>query len=182
MHKEFTRQGVHLGFTTALAFVSLVVPHTWFVLLTAGLLVWLVLFVRFRPESKFFLRVMEREHDKKRFPGKGAILLLVGALLTALLFPAHVFWSLLVLGLGDSLSTLVGMRFGTRTIGSTNKTWVGSTTLFVVSCAILFFASAWWAVIALVATLAEMVNYHRFVFLDDNLVLPLVVATLLWVL
>jgi phytol kinase len=182
MKREFARQGMHLGFTVSLAFVSLILSQEWFVLLVAALLVWLVLFVRFRPESKSFLRAMEREHDKKRFPGKGAILLLVGALITGLLFYAHILPALLVLGVADSLSTIIGMRFGKKKIFRTNKSWIGTATFFVCSCVVLIFFSSWWLLISLIATLAELVNYHRFLLLDDNLVIPLVVALTLWVL
>jgi len=182
MKREITRQGMHLVFTTALALVSLVFSQLWLILLITGLLVWLVLFLRFRPESKFFLRAMERAHDKQRFPGKGAILLLLGALLTAVLFPAHVFPALLVLGIADSLSTLAGMRFGKKRIGTTKKTWVGSGTFFVCSATILFFFSSWWALIALLVTALELINFHRFLLLDDNLIIPLCVAVALSIL
>ena len=169
-------------FTVCLALVSLVISQAWFLLLTGAILVWLVWFVRTRPESTFFLRAMEREHDRKRFPGKGAILLLVGAFLTGLLFPAHIAPALLVLGVADSFSTVVGMRFGKKRIGTSNKTWMGTATFFVCSCAVLAFFSSWWLVVALIATTAEFINYHRFLLLDDNLVIPLVVAASLLVL
>lgn len=178
MKQEFARQGMHLVFTVSLACTSLLLSQQWFLVLVAGLLAGLVAFVYFRPESTFFLHVLEREHDKKRFPGKGAIMLLVGAFITATLFPAHILPALLVLGISDSLSTILGMEFGKKRIFRA-KTWLGTTTFFVCSCAILIFFSSWWFLIALVVTGAELVNYHSFLFLDDNLIIPLVVATLL---
>lgn len=182
MKREFARQGMHLGFTVGLAFTSLFLSHAWFVGLTTFFLVWLVWFVRARPESKFFLRVMERPHDRQRFPGKGAILLLVGALLTALLFPAQVFPALLVLGIGDSLSTILGMCFGKKKILGTKKSWVGSGTLFLCASLVLVFFSSWWFLVALAVTVAEFVDYHKFLLLDDNLIIPLLTAALLFLL
>ena len=179
MRREVARQGLHITFTSALAGVSIVVSQQVFLILCVSLLMLLVWFVRARAESAFFLHLMERDHDKQRFPGKGAIMVLCGAFLTGLLFPAHILPALLVLGLGDSLSTLVGMRFGKKKLLNTNKSWIGSAAFLLVSCVILVWFSSWWLLIALVATLAEIINYHRFLYLDDNLVIPLVVGLLL---
>ena len=179
MNREVARQGMHLVFTTTLAITSVFLSQPWFVLLTAFFLVWLLWFIRARPESKFFLRIMERPHDEQRFPGKGAIMVLVGALIVAVLFPAHILPALLVLGIGDSLSTIVGMRFGKKKVFGTKKSWVGSGTFFVCSAVILIFFSTYWLLIALLATVSEFVNYHSFLLIDDNLIIPLVVGVLL---
>lgn len=180
MKREYTRQGLHLVSTLALAFASMWLSQQWFILLVLGLIIGLIAFIRFRPASTLFLRVMERPHDRRRFPGKGAIMLLVGALVTAILFYAHILPALLVLGLADSFSTIIGVRFGTRRIAQTNKTWEGTATFFVLTATVLLFFSSWWLLIAALATAAEHINYHRYVFLDDNLIIPLLVASVLW--
>ncbi len=182
MRREYARQGLHITFTSGLALLSLVVSQPVFLVIVVSSMLVLVWFVRHRPESTFFLRVMERAHDKQRFPGRGAVMVLLGAFFTALLFPSQLLPALLVLAVSDGLSTIIGMRFGKKKIFRTKKSWVGSGAFFVSASAILVFFSALWFVIAFVVTCAEMIDYHAYAFIDDNVVLPLLTGALLFVL
>ncbi len=65
------------------------------------------------PAIAWLLDKFERKDERKRFPGKGALSLVAGALVAVLLFPKNVaLAAIMVLALGDSFSHIVGRFFG----------------------------------------------------------------------
>lgn len=136
---------------------------------------------------KYFRPIM-REHEVNRLAG--TTYLLTGVGLVALIFPKEVvLLTLLFLAFADPFASYFGIRYGKdRLIG--NKSVQGSLAAFVV-CFILtglyFLTSGleWPRLLVLsllagvIGSLAELIPIGN---LDDNLTLPLMSATFLWLL
>lgn len=123
------------------------------------------------------LNIFERKDVK--FPGLGVITFLTGSITTILLFNDRIaFIAILILAVNDSLSTLVGMRFGTHKIYR-NKTIEGFAggllSSFVIVLPLIGFINAF--IVCLVASIIEL-----FSVLDDNLLIPIFAGAILSVL
>lgn len=178
---EWSRQGFHIFAVLLMVLWAALMPPYWFALLGAVLLLLGGLLVTVKnPLLGHLINWFERDHNKAVFPGKGAFAIVLGATLTALIFPASLIPALLVLAIPDSFSTLVGKLSGKRKLPwSPRKSWLG-TFAFLLSCAVvLYFYTSLWYVGALVLTFFETIDYNDILLLDDNLLLPLVTGALL---
>lgn len=179
MTVEYPRQALHFVCSILLAALAGILSQQWFLLLSASLLFVGSLAVYFEPR---FLRLVLHIFDRRSepFAGRGAFMVVLGAFLTVLLFPAQAVAALLVLAIADSASTIIGTKWGAHsTPWSAKKSWEGVAAFFVCSSLVLVFFSPWWLLIAALGAFAEAVDYSSFSFLDDNLVVPLVVASAL---
>jgi phytol kinase len=126
------------------------------------------------PIVSHLLKHMERDNN---LPGKGAVSMTAGILLSLLLFPQiAAVQAVLVLGLSDSLSTLVGIRYRKKFFGSKSKE---GSVVFLASAflILLVFQEPIVALaVALAATAAELVPF------EDNITIPLAVGFALQVL
>jgi len=112
-------------------------------------------------------------------PGRGTLFFALGALFCLVFFPREVaFIGLVVLSLLDSVTTLVGIRFGRNRIYN-HKSFEGTFAGVVVTVAALclLVPPATALVTAAVTALAELVSP-----VDDNLVIPVVACLVLTVL
>ena len=138
------------------------------------------------PFFNLFLDHFERDEQKKTFPGKGMIFFFIGILLVMQLFEKNIaLAAIIILALGDSVSHLVGERFGQiRNIfnGKSRKllegTLAGTLTGFLGALLFVPIPEAFLGSAA--AMIAEVVkidlNDHT---LDDNVVVPLVAGTVM---
>jgi dolichol kinase len=120
------------------------------------------------------LGLLERD---TAFPGKGALFFVTGSFITLVLFPSPIAAiSVAVLAVLDSCTAIFGTRFGRHRIYN-GKTFEGFFAGIAVTAAFLLFAiaPAQALIIALVAGTIELVSP-----IDDNLVIPPVVAFLLY--
>lgn len=123
------------------------------------------------PVIDFFLEQAEREQEK-HFPGKGAITLFIGKILTHIIFfdnPTIVLGALIVLVFGDFTSTLAGKLFGKyKLIGK--RTLEGSSAGFIVSFIYLslIFEIPIAFLTAMIGMLAEFIPF------EDNITIPLI--------
>ena len=101
-----------------------------------------------------------------------------GILVAVALFPTEIVVpAILVLSLADPVANYVGWRWGTRRLGTGTVEGVVAFTL-VGGLILPLFVPGWVALVAaLVAAVAEVLPWR----LDDNLVIPISVATILWV-
>lgn len=116
---------------------------------------------------------MEREGE---FPGKGAFFFVFGALITLMFFPSLVAAvSVAVLAVLDGFSTIIGVRFGTHRIWK-KKILEGFLGGVIITAILLMFIAppAYAVLISLVAGLVELISP-----VDDNLIIPWVVAMLI---
>ncbi len=186
---EFRRQLVHILvglITVILIYFDLLSPWAIFLLIIAGLLLSFIAKRVDIPLISFFLDHLEREEQKKTFPGKGTIFFFIGVLLVLKLFDRDIaLAAIMVLTLGDSISHLFGAQFGlTRNLfnGKSRKllegTLMGTVTGFL--GALLFVPYLEAILGSAAAMVAEVVkidfNEHT---LDDNLIVPLVAGTVM---
>lgn len=130
-------------------------------------------------KAEKFVEGYERKTERRALPLKGAIFFYLGALLVVIIFPTNIAMaSIAVLALGDSLSTLVGRKFGKHKAPlNEHKTIQGSLAFFTIAfIVLLFFTNPLRALItAVLGMFVEMLP------LEDNLTVPLSVGILLWI-
>ena len=161
-----------MPFWVTLSLMILVVVLNLLVVLKTG-----PVFKLFRP----LVYLLEREENLER-PGIQALYANLGVLISFLLFGKLSAFGVLILAVGDSLSTLVGRSFGRNPIFfNTSKSWEGTMAFFLstyfVTLPFLSLEDA--LLLGLVTSLTEAFRTG----LDDNLTLPIVgslVVYLVW--
>jgi len=135
------------------------------------------------------LNYLEREEIKKKFPGRGVMFFFIGVLLVLKLFPEDIaLAAIMILTLGDSISHIVGGKYGRlRNLfnGKSKKLYEGTIagTLAGFLGALIFIPATEAFLASFTAMVAEVIkidfNDHT---LDDNLVVPLVAGTVIFLL
>jgi len=120
----------------------------------------------------------ERKREREAFPLKGAIFFYTGVFFAVVAFPeVNAAAAIAVLAIGDSISTMVGLKYGKHKLPiNRKKSWEGSLAFLYSSYAVLLlFAGPITALItAAIATIVEMLPE-----LDDNLTIPIIVGFVL---
>jgi len=139
------------------------------------------------PVFSDFIKFWERDKVKSKFPGKGMILYLGGCLLALQLFELKIaLASIMILAFGDSVSHIVGGKFGKL---KNIFNWKSNKLLEGTIAGILSgFLGAWlfvpfsWAFLgAAGAMIAEVVKIDfNEKSLDDNIIIPLVAGTIMF--
>jgi dolichol kinase len=188
---EARRQVFHIlfGFALALLIYFELVDFLILVLIaTAGILLSMICRRYDVPAICWFLSNFDREEDKARMPGKGAVYYLVGTLITYGLFimlpegKNIIAASLIILALGDAMPHFVAHMAKIKHPFSDVK-YVESG-LF--GAAIAFMGAVWFVgnLEALLASLAAMfiegIDLKIGIDVDDNMIIPVVAATVIW--
>ncbi|MBS3116773.1 hypothetical protein J4421_04220 [Candidatus Woesearchaeota archaeon] len=190
--QETGRQLLHVGIgllTGLFIYLDILTPLALFLLIIVGLLASL-LSKRIRlPLFSFFLDHFEREEQKKAFPGKGVIFFFIGVLFAMKLFSKDIaLAAIMILTLGDSVSHLVGERFGQiKNIfnGDGKKLLEGTLagTMAGFLGAVLFVPAPEALLGSFSAMLVEVVKIDlNENTVDDNLVVPLVAGAVIFLL
>jgi dolichol kinase len=170
--RELVRQAIHLIFGLAIAAVVYFIDHTVVIAVIAGglligvILVDLILRGYHIPVISPLVQYGDRCDP---LPGKGAFFFGVSALACIILFPVSIVVPALVaLAVLDSITTLVGVSFGSHRIHN-GKSWEGTLSgIAVTVLALLPFLSLPGALAAsVIAGIIEL-----FSPVDDNLVIP----------
>jgi len=138
--------------------------------------------VRFRVEAiqKLFFTVLSRLASPREARGtSSSTWYTVSAIIVYGLFPTGIASSsILVLGLADPAAGTVGRLFGRRKFGTGSME--GSATFFVTAMLVLLIAVDWPVALAaaLAATVIEVIPGIG----DDNLIIPVVTGSVLWLL
>lgn len=105
-------------------------------------------------------------------PGYGAMTIAAGtlAILTLLSGREQILASLVILGIGDAASTLVGVRSKKKLPWSRKKTLGGTLAFFICSLPAVYYAGLPVIIVAAAAALAESFETN----VDDNLIVSLV--------
>jgi dolichol kinase len=180
---EIRRQLLHiflgLGLVAGLHFDYLSSWHLFGLLIFGIILSWLSVFVRL-PVISWFLDRFERKHVR---PGKGAITYFIGVLLALELFPSEIAYaSILILALGDGVSSLIGPFGSVRTILSDKKLFEGTFAGALLGGAaatyfVLPFEAFLAAFIAMIFEALEIRLNQQ--ILNDNVIVPLVAGTVI---
>ncbi|PWR72416.1 diacylglycerol/polyprenol kinase family protein [Methanospirillum stamsii] len=176
---EYLRKTSHLLFGLLVAGVILIFP-TYHAAMIIGFSLYIGLILIDLcakgyqiPLISTILHHMEREGE---FPGKGAFFFVFSALVTLMFFPSVVAAvSVAVLAVLDGFSTIIGIRFGKHRIWK-KKTLEGFLGGVIITAALLLLITLpFYAIlISLVAGFVELLSP-----VDDNLVIPWVVAILI---
>ncbi len=125
------------------------------------------------------LTAFERKKDMREFPLKGTIFFLIGSFITMLLYEKTIASAaIIILALGDSLSTLIGKPFGiTKHAHNAEKSVEGSVAgFFAAFIGALFLVSPKVALVgALSGMIVESVDLKLFgIPIDDNFSIPII--------
>ncbi|WP_301664295.1 diacylglycerol/polyprenol kinase family protein [Methanoculleus frigidifontis] len=121
-------------------------------------------------------QILERLERRDAVPGKGALFFALGALFCLIFFPTDVvFPALVVLALLDSVTTIVGVRYGRHRIYN-KKSLEGSAAGILVTFVVLLLLVPPGAALA-AAVVAGLVEFATPV--DDNLVVPVAACLVL---
>ena len=128
----------------------------------------------YMPLLSEILAIFERKKDMQEFPLKGTIYFLIGSFAALLLYEKTIASAaIIILALGDSISTLVGKPFGkTKHFHNIKKSAEGSISGFAAA-----FIGAIFLVspkVALVGALSGMVVESFDSPLDDNITIPII--------
>ncbi len=195
---ELRRQFFHILYGLGVCFLIFLLGNImllfFVVAIPIGLILSLLVLKGYRvPFITRMLNIFDRQEDIDVLPGKGAITFSTGAAITLFFFPNYALVGILVLAISDSFSTLVGKKWGKhhwRKEETEGKTLEGSTGFFICTF-IIIIVSVWFILpislsdllltlfitlfMSIIATMSELQSY-----IDDNLVIPFVVAGLLF--
>jgi phytol kinase len=177
--RELVRQLIHLCFGLGIAALVYFIDHSVVIaIMGGGLLLGVVLIdLLLRGHRIPVLSPLVQYGDRcDPLPGKGAFFYVVSALSCIILFPVSmVVPALVALAVLDSVTTLVGIRFGRYRIHN-GKSWEG--TLSGIAVTVLALAPFLTLPEALAASVVAGI-IELFSPVDDNLVIPVGVCLLL---
>ncbi|MBU0470820.1 MAG: SEC59/DGK1/VTE5 family protein [Nanoarchaeota archaeon] len=190
--KELRRQIFHtlLGVIVILLIsIGILSPLSIFLIILVGMMISMISKRIKIPFVSFFLKHFEREEAMKKFPGKGVIFFFVGVLLSLQLFEKDIaLASIMVLSLGDSVSHLIGKSFGRiKNIfnGDGKKllegTLAGTLAGFFGALVFVPFPEAFLGAFGAMIVEVVKIDFNDLT-LDDNLVVPLVAGTIMFLL
>jgi dolichol kinase len=185
MKKEFRRQFLHFVFGNITIILVIFFGIILFALLNLGiLLIGLSLSLMVKNKRKTFIvkeivSIVGRDYETK-IPGQGALTFFLGTLLTSIIFWNHliiVIGAITVLVYGDSFSTIIGKKLGKHFLQK-NKTLEGS--LGGIAAAFFTLTLLFPSDIAFFTALIGLsTEYFK---VDDNVLMPLTSAIILWLL
>jgi phytol kinase len=188
--KEIHRQLFHLCLGLVIVFliyINVLSSISIFLIIIAGILTSFISKRVRIPIVSSFLDHFERDGVKTSFPGRGAIFFFVGTLLVLELFEKNIAMaSIMILALGDSISHLVGARFGEiKNIFNWrgNKLFEGTIAGAIAGFigALLFVPIPEAFLGSFAAMIAEVVQIDfNEKTIDDNIVVPLVAGTVIF--
>ncbi len=122
--------------------------------------------------SEAALSKLERKHA---LPFEGAMMFLLGSGITLLLFPAYGYLAVIVLAVGDSFSTLIGVHLGRhKLLFNKQKSWEGFFSGFLAAallCALFVPLN-----VAIIAAFSGMIAEALPLRINDNVSVPLFAA------
>lgn len=129
------------------------------------------------PIASWVMDNFEREEYRKKFPGKGPILFMLGSIFVIYFFPLKIaLASMLMLSVGDALSHIFGKLLSKKTykyLKSVEGTLVGIVFSFLGALFFVDVALALWG--SVIAMGLEGFDFG----LDDNLYIPIIAAVVM---
>ncbi|MBI4139872.1 hypothetical protein HY483_02835 [Candidatus Woesearchaeota archaeon] len=183
---ELRRQLFHLLVGMGAAFLvwkELFSPRIFFALLVVGLGTSLISRNKRILIIATLLDMFDRPEDRKTLPGKGALYLLSGILLTVYFYPKGIAAaSIVILSIGDSLNHFIGRFWGKiKTPLNPVKNIEGSIIAAILCTLALLYWISWWKTLiaSTIALTAELLEWEILRFkINDNLVIPIVAGAM----
>ncbi|MBI5152473.1 phosphatase PAP2 family protein [Candidatus Peregrinibacteria bacterium] len=184
---EVRRQLLHLAVGIVIAsFVYYNFLNIWLFLaaIAIGGAMSFILKYKKIPIVSHMQKYFEREHDIKRFPGKGLIYMVAGSALSYAVFGKEIaVASILILAFGDSLTHIIGKYFGSIRSPFDETKHVEGTVIafFITALVVMKFASFNQVVVGtLIAMAVEMVPIKIWkIRIDDNLIIPVLAGAVM---
>ncbi|MCP1662909.1 MAG: phosphatidate cytidylyltransferase [Methanocalculus sp. MSAO_Arc1] len=180
--KELLRQASHLLFGVGAAALILILDREYAIVFFTFILFigFLLLEIFTRGYSPPVLGTIMKWLERKRtVPAQGALAFVVGILICIVFFPMTIAAvAVLALGIHDSISTIVGVKYGKHRIYQ-KKTLEGTLAGMLATTAVLALLIA--PLLALITAAATAV-IELYSPIDDNLVIPISICLLLWIL
>jgi dolichol kinase len=178
---EVRRQTAHLFIGLALLLLlqwHLITPGILLGILCLGGLLSLLSLRWKLPGIQPILDTFDRPHHRKTFPGQGSFFLVLGVLLSILIFPEPIaLASIAIMALGDSVTNVFGRYFGEVRLPYNRKKTVDGVLIGIGAATLgaLFFVPFSVALMAsTVAMFVETLDLKIGVPIDDNLLVPIV--------
>jgi dolichol kinase len=139
------------------------------------------------PIISYFLNRYEREHLKKKYPGKGVIFLFMAILLMMILFEKNiVIAGIMIWAFGDGMSAIIGKHYGQIKHVLNNNKHIEGTIAGIIfgTIAASFFVYWLYALIACtIAMIVESIDWKIYPdAFDDNLLVPLIGSAAIYLL
>ena len=172
--REIRRQLIHIF--AGLAFIVFLflsdrvtlIGVTFLIIIGGSLLINFALVGEYVPIAHDIGKELERK--KRRFPGWGPAWYAWGILLLAVVLTDinEISAGIFILGVGDGLSTLVGIKGKNKLPYNHKKTFEGTAAFFIASLIAYYFVG--WSIVplALIAAIVESLPWK----IDDNLAVP----------
>jgi len=179
---EIFRKIVHILFGIAIIAAikfEILQVFSLFILLALSIV---LSFIAAQWKPKILVKFLDAFGRKESIPGKGFITYLIGSILAIKLFPQDIaFASIMVLALGDGLSTITGIALGrTKTFLSNRKLLEGTLIGIVVGAlGASYFVEAPEAIVAAIIAMgleATEIKLNN-KLLSDNILVPLAAGT-----
>jgi len=188
--REAGRKLLHLGLGILLVVTlqaGLLNPIILLALILLGLILSILSKKHRIPILYFFLKRYEREQEIKQFPGKGLIYYIIGAFIVVSLFPKDIASAaIMILALGEPASYTFGIRYGKLKHPFHNTKYLEGLLAGIVAGFIgAFYFVSWQLALAgaFFAMVAESIELRLGrAQIDDNIVIPLVSATVIFLL
>lgn len=120
------------------------------------------------PVVSHLLHHFEREHDKKNFPFRGAFWYNLGIIPPVMLLPLNTACAVIVvLSIGDAMSTVFGRAYGKHKIGNKSVEGFLAFALFSAAAASFFVTPYVALALAIAGGLIEFIHWF-----DDNFLIP----------
>ena len=178
---EVRRQAAHLFIGLGLLLLlqwHLITPGILLGILCAGGFLSLLSLRWQLPGLQAILAIFERPQQRKTFPGQGSFFLVLGVLLSMLLFPEPIaLAAIAIMALGDSVTNVFGRYFGEIRLPYNRKKTVDGVLIGIGAATLgaLFFVPLGVALAAsTMAMFVETWDLKIGVPIDDNVLVPLV--------
>ena len=137
---------------------------------------------------KFFKSMLrEHEYSTNRLRLNGASWVMIGDIISIIIFPKYIAISgMLLLSLSDSISAFAGQVYAKKYYAP-NRSYIGSFTFFVVGIIIILLSPKYFHqpleyIIGIAAVLVTTIADSFSIPVDDNLFIPVVSCTVLYIL
>ena len=177
---EIRRQAAHLIAGVVLAtFLSFFgkISFVYFCIFLLALMGAAIFLIQKSPRSALaaIVRPFERK-DVALF--SGAFFLIVGSLVTAMLYPETIaMYSILVLGIADAVAPVAGVAAGRHKLPwNKGKSYEGSLGFLIAAIAVLLFAEAPLSAFVVAAIVTAVESIPK---LDDNVTIPIAAGALM---